>query len=83
MPIPAKRKKEVREKYNNKCAKCKKKPVATLQIHHKNGRNTDNSLKNLELLCPNDHYSKHSKGSKLNKTIRQRSNRVRNKTSWI
>jgi len=73
VPIKAKRKHEVEDRYNNKCAVCKEKPRGvTLQIHHKNGKNSDNSLKNLELLCPNHHYAKHSKGSKLNKTIRKR-----------
>ena len=72
--IDEKRRKEVMEKYNRKCAKCKKKLFGiTLQIHHKNGRNSDNGLFNLELLCPNHHYQKHTKGSKLNKIIRKRS----------
>ena len=73
VPIPAKRKKEVREKYKNKCAKCPTK--SPLQIHHKNGKNNDNRLANLILLCANHHYKIHAKGSKLNKTIRKRSTR--------
>lgn len=75
--IDAKRRKQVLDKYNYRCAVCKK-SLKTLQIHHKNGKNSDNSLKNLELLCPNHHYEKHAKGSKLNKTIRERSLRKRN-----
>ena len=77
--IPAKRRHEVEEKYKNKCAVCKKKPKGvTLQIHHKNGKNNDNRLSNLELLCPNHHYAKHSKGSKINKVIRKRAQRKNN-----
>ena len=79
--IPAKRRHEVEEKYKNKCAVCKKKPKGvTLQIHHKNGKNSGNRLSNLELLCPNHHYSKHSKGSKINKIIRKRSQK--NNSFW-
>ena len=60
--IPAKRRHEVENKYNKKCAVCKKKPSGvTLQIHHKNMKNNDNKLSNLELLCPNDHIARHSK----------------------
>lgn len=75
--ILAKRKHEVMEKYNNQCADCKKSRRrktrgVTLQIHHRDGNNRNNKISNLILLCPNHHYSKHSKGSKLNKMIRKR-----------
>jgi len=60
--IPAKRRHEVEEKYNHRCAVCKEKPHGiTLQIHHKNMKNNDNRLSNLELLCPNHHIQRHSK----------------------
>jgi hypothetical protein len=73
VPINAKRKKEVYEKYKNKCFKCPAR--APLQIHHKNGNNRTNSLANLVLLCANCHYKIHAKGSNLNKTIRKRNQR--------
>lgn len=46
-------------KYGRQCAKCgisqlEGKPVP-LECHHKNGNRQDNSLSNLELLCPNCH----------------------------
>lgn len=70
--IPAKRKHEVEDKYNKKCAVCKKKPKGvTLQFHHKNMKNNDNRLSNLELLCPNHHYQKHSKGKNKKRKRRQ------------
>ena len=76
--IPAKRRHEVEDKYHNKCAKCpNEKP---LQIHHINGNNRDNRLKNLILLCANCHYKIHSKGSKINKIIRKRSQK--NNSFW-
>jgi len=58
--VPAKRRHEVEEKYHNKCAVCKKKPCK-LQIHHKNMKNNDPRLINLELLCPTHHIKKHEK----------------------
>tara|TARA_Y100000310_G_scaffold142696_1_gene142191 strand:- start:220 stop:678 length:459 start_codon:yes stop_codon:yes gene_type:complete len=58
--IPAKRRNEVKAKYNNKCAVCKKK-LPTMHVHHKNMKNNDNTLKNLEYLCPNHHSIKHTK----------------------
>ena len=71
--IPTKKRHEVENKYYNKCAVCKQKPRGvTLQFHHINGKNNDNRLSNLMLLCPNHHYGKHSKGAKLNKQIRRR-----------
>jgi 5-methylcytosine-specific restriction endonuclease McrA len=58
--IPAKRRKEVKEKYHHKCAVCKKK-FPTMHVHHKNMKNSDNRLVNLEYLCPNHHSIKHTK----------------------
>lgn len=58
--IPAKRRHEVEDKYNHKCAVCKTKPCK-LQVHHKNMKNNDNRLLNLELLCPNHHIARHQK----------------------
>jgi len=81
--IPSARRHEVEAKYHNKCAVCKLKPKGvTLQIHHKNGNNRDNSLKNLELLCPNHHYGKHAKGSKVNKAIRKRTTKRKSNSLW-
>tara|TARA_B100001971_G_C18211448_1_gene550969 strand:+ start:677 stop:1027 length:351 start_codon:yes stop_codon:yes gene_type:complete len=60
--IPAKRRHEVEDKYKKKCAVCKRSPPPTLQIHHINQKNSDNRLSNLKLLCPNHHYTLHSKG---------------------
>ena len=39
------------------------KPIR-LQLHHKNGNPTDNSLDNLEVLCPNCHTQTDNYGSK-------------------
>ena len=76
--VPAKRRHEVEDKYKNKCAvkNCRGRP---LQIHHKNMKSSDNRLVNLELLCANDHYAKHAKGSKLNAKARKRKARANNK----
>ena len=42
-----------------KCERCSYNKEEILQIHHKNRNRDDNSLKNLELLCPNCHYEEH------------------------
>jgi 5-methylcytosine-specific restriction endonuclease McrA len=61
-PIPADKKRAVRERARNKCEVCHKKPYGvTLEFHHKNMRNSDNRLSNLQLLCPNHHRLKHSR----------------------
>ena len=39
------------------------KPIR-LQLHHKNGNPNDNSLDNLEVLCPNCHTQTDNYGSK-------------------
>jgi hypothetical protein len=62
VPIPAKRRHEVEYKYHDRCAFGHKRISGVkLQIHHKNMKNNDNRLSNLELLCPNHHIYRHSK----------------------
>ena len=73
--IQAKRRHELEELYNYKCNTCKKASGqlgVKLQIHHKNMKNNDNRLSNLELLCPTHHYAKHGKGK--NPKIKNKSN---------
>jgi 5-methylcytosine-specific restriction endonuclease McrA len=41
------------------CERCSYGKQEILQIHHKNRNRTDNSLENLEILCPNCHYEEH------------------------
>lgn len=41
------------------CERCHFKKVEILHVHHKNRDRTNNSLENLELLCPNCHYTEH------------------------
>lgn len=41
------------------CERCGFSRVNILQVHHKNRNRTDNSMKNLELLCPNCHCEEH------------------------
>lgn len=61
-PIPADKKRAVRQRAGNKCEVCRKKPRGvTLQFHHKNMKNDDNRLSNIQLLCPNHHTAKHKK----------------------
>jgi hypothetical protein len=60
-PIPADKKRKVREKAGNKCEVCRKKPYrVTLEFHHKNMKNDDNRPSNLQLLCPTHHKQKHA-----------------------
>jgi len=41
------------------CERCGYNKVGVLQVHHKNRNKHDNSLENLELICPNCHYEDH------------------------
>ena len=49
------------EKYNNKCQQCgfegynKLTGNSILQIHHSDGDSSNNSVENIQLLCPNCH----------------------------
>ena len=42
-----------------KCERCGYKKFEILQIHHKDRNRNDNSIDNLELICPNCHYEEH------------------------
>lgn len=41
------------------CERCTYGKQEILQVHHKNRNRSDNSLKNLELICPNCHCEEH------------------------
>jgi len=61
-PIPADRRKRVKERAESKCEVCHEKPYrVTLEFHHKNMKNSDNRLSNLQLLCPTHHRQKHAR----------------------
>jgi hypothetical protein len=42
-----------------KCERCTYSKPEILQVHHKNRDRSNNSLRNLELICPNCHYEEH------------------------
>jgi hypothetical protein len=42
-----------------KCERCGYDKYEILQVHHKNRDRNDNSIENLELICPNCHYEEH------------------------
>jgi len=41
------------------CERCGYKKTEILQIHHKDRNKNNNSLDNLEIICPNCHYEEH------------------------
>jgi len=43
----------------DKCERCSYGKVEILQVHHKSRKREDNSMGNLELLCPNCHCEEH------------------------
>ena len=58
------------EKRGKICARCTYNKYEILQIHHKDRDRKNNSLGNLELICPNCHYEEHFfKKSWLNKKV--------------
>jgi hypothetical protein len=42
-----------------KCERCEYSKIEILHVHHKNRNRLDNSMKNLEPICPNCHYEEH------------------------
>jgi len=66
-PLPAKIKNAVRERAKNTCEYRGCRYKENLQFHHKNMRNSDNRLSNIELLCPNHHAKRHN--AKIRKII--------------
>lgn len=64
--LPADKKRKVRERAKNTCEYRGCKHKENLQFHHKNMKNSDNRLSNIELLCPNHHMKRHSQ--KIRKT---------------
>lgn len=47
------------------CERCKYDKWEILQVHHKDRDRNNNNLENLELICPNCHYSEHHVKRKL------------------
>ena len=41
------------------CERCGYDKYEILQLHHKNRNRDDNSIENLEIICPNCHYEEH------------------------
>jgi hypothetical protein len=58
-PLPASKKNAVRERARNKCEFIGCNEKRNLQFHHKNMKNHDNRISNIELLCPNHHARRH------------------------
>lgn len=47
------------EKRGHQCERCGYSKVEILQIHHRDRNRENNTLDNLELVCPNCHYEEH------------------------
>jgi len=58
--VPAAKKKQILERAKNTCEYRGCNHKLNLQFHHKNMKNSDNRVSNIELLCPNDHALRHS-----------------------
>ena len=57
------RTKKLRNSESKICERCGENlPTAILEVHHIDGNRNNNSLDNLELLCPNCHALEHYKG---------------------
>ena len=46
------------------CERCGYNKLEILHVHHKDKNRNNNSLENLELICPNCHYEEHHLGKK-------------------
>ncbi|MBU1199745.1 MAG: hypothetical protein KKF46_01990 [Nanoarchaeota archaeon] len=66
-PLPSKKKNEVKKRAKNTCEYKGCKHKLNLQFHHKNMKNSDSRLSNIELLCPNHHAKRHSQ--KIRKVV--------------
>ena len=64
-PVPAKIKNSVKERAKNTCEYRGCNHKSNLQFHHKNMKNSDNRLSNIELLCPNDHAKRHDQKRRI------------------
>lgn len=65
--VPAKVKEKVKERAKNKCEYPGCRHKEHLQFHHKNMKNWDGKISNIELLCPNHHAKRHSE--KIRKVV--------------
>lgn len=52
-------KKRLLKSRGDKCERCGYDKIQILQVHHKDKNRENNSLDNLELICPNCHSEKH------------------------
>ncbi|MBP6945999.1 MAG: HNH endonuclease [Candidatus Pacebacteria bacterium] len=53
-----------------KCERCEYSKKQILHVHHKDRNHSNNSIQNLELICPNCHYEEHYlEKSWLNDTV--------------
>ncbi len=66
-PLPAKIKNKVKDRGNNICEYRNCNHKQNLHFHHKNMKNSDSRVSNIELLCPNHHAVRHDQ--KIRKVV--------------
>ncbi|MEK6977672.1 MAG: hypothetical protein AABX40_04635 [Candidatus Hydrothermarchaeota archaeon] len=64
-PVPAKVKNTVKKRAKNTCEYRGCNHKSNLQFHHKNMKNSDNRVSNIELLCPNHHAKRTEKKRRI------------------